>query len=226
MKPAVCLLTCLIIACASQAIAVSVVIQPDESGKDIIIRSYLPAESFDSTWLYVRNDDTDDLYRTMIEFDLSSISVQSVDQAILQLYCYHQEVSASPTIYANRITNQWEENTVNWISHGTSYTTDGSVSQSGTAGIGWVSWDVTDIVNDWLNTSNGIQNYGFMLTGNNIQPNNRTFFYSSDYLADTSLRPKLSLEYTEPPAPPAVPEPVSAMLIIAGITGLIIRKKR
>ena len=201
----------------------TVEIQPGSEGKDIIIREYIPSETFDHTWLYVRNDENNNIYRSLIEFDLSSTTQTSVISATMQLYCYEYIATSSPTIYANRITDSWTEETVSWITHENSYTTDNNTSQTGSLAIGWVTWDITDIVNDWLDPSNGINNYGLMLMTDYITdpPGNRNFFYSSDYTSDLSLRPKLILEVEN-----IIPEPFSLILLLSGLTGIYIKRNK
>ncbi len=215
------ILTIFILQCIN-AQATLIELQPGSESKDIIIRKYLPEETFDDTWLYVRHDEAIDEYRSLIEFDLSSITQTSVVNATMAIYCYDYIHTSSPTIYANRITESWTEETVSWITHNDKYTTDDMASQTGQVDIGWVTWDITDIVNEWFNPSNGINNYGIMLITDYIPPLNLNFFYSSDYTDDPSLRPKLTLEVSDE----AVPEPLTIMLLCSGLAGVYLRQRK
>lgn len=216
MKLVLCFLICSSIF-VSHLLAASVILQPGDDGQDAIIRSHIKSENNNLTWLYTRNDDPFDLYWTAIKFDISSIPVQTVNQAVMELYCYIDETTGSPAIYANRITADWNEDTINWNSHGAAYTADGRATQTGTVGIGWISWDVTFLVSEWLNPSNGIDNHGLMLTTDNMQPDNRLTYYASEYSDDPSLRPKLTLDFDEPQI---IPEPATLLLIISGLLAI------
>jgi hypothetical protein len=61
---------------------------------------------------------------------------------------------------------------------------------------GWVSWNVKDIVQTWVN---GTTNYGFSMRDSNETRgvNRLALFYSKEY-AGQSYAPRLVIDYTPP----------------------------
>ena len=55
----------------------------------------------------------------------------------------------------------------------------------------WYSWDITDLVNGWLNET--VDNYGIILKAHSNSWVHQ--FYSSDYTGDPNLRPKLVVNF-------------------------------
>ncbi len=98
---------------------------------------------------------------SMVKFDVSSILGFRV--AYLNLYCY--DVPSSGWLEIHRIIQNWSEEsppdsfaTVNSYSF---YSMEGGFSDSEVTGAGWVDFDVTTIVEDWVLTGN--TNYGLLI---------------------------------------------------------------
>ena len=81
-----------------------------------------------------------------------------------------------------------------WTTPGGDYYSTPSSYQTIPNVIGWFSWNVTDIVQNWA--SGTWENNGFIMVGDNPNPVafNIAWFYTSDY-TDALYRPKLTISY-------------------------------
>ncbi|MCK4664113.1 MAG: DNRLRE domain-containing protein [Bacteroidales bacterium] len=127
-------------------------------------------------------------HQTLIKFDLSQYSGQTIISATLKIYQHYHAPDGSPTpskIFA--ITEDWDENTwttSNNVIHGsTEYSTP-----TFTSTLEWYEIDITSLVNEWLDET--ISNYGLVI----IADLNTKFakFYSKE-VSDTTKRPYLEL---------------------------------
>lgn len=122
-----------------------------------------------------------------------------ITSAVLWLYSvgYHGN-----TFYVHRITADWNEATVNWNTFNNSFAPDAVGSFTTEDGVfGWYSVPITALVQQWVD---GIYpNLGVVIK--------RVYegvdgiwdrFYSSEYMADPTLRPKLEISYVSPTAGP------------------------
>ena len=136
-----------------------------------------------------------DLYYSLLQFNLAG-QPANVHSAVLQLYCLNQSGGGTP-MYLDRITGFWD-----WRTQGTGcdrlrlWWTDRPAAtqwvpnQITNAIVGqWYAVDITDLYNAWQNGT--YPNYGLQLRPANSFNNNFNDFYSSDYVGDPSLRPKL-----------------------------------
>ncbi|MHB8858928.1 MAG: DNRLRE domain-containing protein [Thermoleophilia bacterium] len=158
--------------------------------------------------------------RGLIKFDLSAIPVGStVNSATLSIYQHGQQSSATVPLELDYATRTWAEGTGNGAATGdgaTWVTSDGVNGWSAAGGDfnnvapptatapdspsgAWVDFAVRDLTQNWINGS--ITNEGAFIkkVAENPAANDARYFYSSDYLSDASLRPKLAIEYV--PAP-------------------------
>jgi len=186
---------------------------------------------------------SDDRLRTLVQFDLSSISGSTVSSAILKLYYFLSgETPAGRWLIAYRVTHSWTETgpgvtwnkydgTNPWATAGGDYTTTGYVIAvvPSSAGV-WMTWDVTDIVKAWV--EDGQPNYGFLIKDSTETgpPYGLCWFRSRDWF-EAALRPKLEVTYTPPPPPPpppGVPElspPLVAVVSTAAIILFLYKRK-
>lgn len=97
------------------------------------------------------------------------------------------------------------DGTNNWLTAGGDYTlTDGS-SITLPENFGWVDWDVTNQVQYDLDNAN--KTADFLIVDNTTGVDYQWSFWSRDYAIDPTLRPKLQIEWTEPPSPSPSPTP-------------------
>ena len=140
-------------------------------------------------------------YRAFLKFDLSDIPAgQQIDSAILSIYQWHtnESLNVSLTLSANQITEDWAEGTVTWNAqpaiNASAEDTDTN-NTLGETGSQWWDWDITDLVAGWYGES--ITNYGVAIKDNAESSSVACIIlYSSDYTDDTSLRPKLVVNYS------------------------------
>lgn len=230
------LFTVFVIVIAEQSSGAPLIFQPGSEGKDagIIDKPLFQNtnfSSYDRLWISNTAYFGDGYWeeRALIEFDLSTVTSSYVDSAVLQLYMYFFDNQQSElgytdsSVWVHRVTQSWTETSVTWNNSYDNFSAVDKVKQSDPDPTipydydGWVTWDVTAIVNQWL--SGAEQNYGFMLLIDDAESAapNRKLMVSSDY-ATATYHPKLILfEAT-------IPEPASIILLVCGIIGLL--KKR
>jgi len=140
-----------------------------------------------------------DYYQTLVRFDLAELPEHAiVTAATLELYSEINQVrTAGPAaphaldIWADALVGDWEENTVNWDSKPSSYNQGDPPS---VYSLGWMSWDVTEIVQGW--TTGALNNYGILLR---LTPVEKAAF---DFQTRaTGVGPKLTIHYTIDPCP-------------------------
>lgn len=139
-----------------------------------------------------------DLYYALLEFDLSQMP-EKASSARLELFAFPQRGNGTTGMYLDRITEFWD-----WRTQGTGadferlWWADRPAATQWLAGplaaptVGeWYSIDITDLYNAWQDGTH--PNYGVQLRP--VSNNNRwNEFYSSDFLDDSTLRPKLVVE--------------------------------
>lgn len=175
----------------------TIVIQP--SAKDASLESGYPTTNTGGNtnlWIgrYFIGFSGNSVYRALIQFDVSSIPAGStVTNAVLRLYIgftTNPGITAYITPYL--VTGTWDENTVTW---NTAPAVDTSVfgTISAVTGTGWYEWNITNIVNGWVN---GIYaNNGVMLRTPETQNFETKNFYSKEESNNLSLRPMLIVTY-------------------------------
>jgi hypothetical protein len=160
------------------------------------------------------------LTRLLIRWDLSSIRADTtVVRAQMSLYSRHSQ-RGSWTIDAHRVLQPWVEGNLDglnrqldnpvsscWIEYGNGLRwnapgADGAADREATVissathtGTGWVSWDVTEAVRNWLDGN--WDNNGVILKSNNEALKNLRFFLSSE-CRNAAFRPTMVVEYVQP----------------------------
>lgn len=149
--------------------------------------------------------------RAVVKFSLAALPAGAVvTSATLSLYYFQNLIGAiTLSTYVHRLTKAWAEATSNWnvADTGDPWATAGgdydAVADAGPVSIDttageWIDYNITALVQEWVA---GTANHGVIfLTDSTGGVNNQRKVYSSDYLTDGTLRPKLVIEYTEPAA--------------------------
>jgi len=113
----------------------------------------------------------------------------NVISATLRLYYYQtNKQPAGVPIYVSKVTGDWTEADAN----SATWTTEGRVSTPCPSSFGWVSFDVTAIVQKWLNWPSPEPNYGFQIELPVVGPAD-VYFYTREI---SNYAPQLIIQYT------------------------------
>jgi hypothetical protein len=157
-----------------------------------LLRNYGNDNTFE-----VRPDNSADR-RGLIKFDLSSIPTNAnITSATLYLYSQDNKTGQLTSLY--RVTSNWNENTVTWLSWGL----PGGDFDSTTSYFTFIpdqnncmlTMDITNLVRAWVDRT--YPNYGLMLYSTGP---NHIIKYSSKEDGTASKQPKLNIVYS-PPTP-------------------------
>ncbi len=136
---------------------------------------------------------TDSIFQTSIsflKFDLSSLSVASVDSAILRLFVLAKtEILPSP-IVVNRVTTDFDINTVTYNTMPTYVLTASTTDVSTEEVLTYIEIDITNLVNQWLNGT--FPNYGIALTN----PDGTTSVQFGGKPIGATFEPQLVINYS------------------------------
>ena len=176
----------------------TIVLQPGAEGIDTGVESIFPTNNY-ALWPFTGiGNSASTIVRTYVKFDLSSIPTDvRVTDADLKLYQYSANGTDNFVIGLYKITNDWDESTIDWDPQPTS-STDAEITIDITAAaITWKSWDIDTLVQGWLDGTN--TNYGMVLKDTDESSvNTIAYFYTSDYTTDTTKCPILEIDYYIP----------------------------
>lgn len=225
-----------ILACVGSLRAQTFTLQPGpETGKDLwttSVYSYAPGGSFPGGGKEeagLRVGGWADLYYSLIQFDLSSIP-RHADSAVVRFYeCTGLQITSPDTIDNGEgdgatqmnlaaMTSPWDWRTMGtgrdhdrlwWADQPSAVQWGGILPAPGRDA--WDQIDMTDLYDAWQ--SGEMPNYG-------IEPqplqnwNNWDTFFSSNYMADPSLRPELMVTIPEP----TVYATLVSVIVLAGMS--------
>jgi hypothetical protein len=171
-------------------------LQPGSEGKAAYVETYncgyFPSSSLVVGYLYTVK------FRTYLEFDLSPNPLPAgavVTNAYLRLYQLNCSGPLSIGVY--QVLNSWGENSISWNTQPTSSSEAEVISTISSSTATWRTYNIPDLVKGWLDGS--ISNYGLLLKPINESSNDEyAWFQSSDYTSDTSIHPKLEINYFVP----------------------------
>lgn len=182
-------------------------VQP--SAKDTYISENEPDTNFGGLDYVQTYDRTARARRPILEFDISELPAEAtLTSASLQLYYYvYYQSPEGRTVWAYKLTRtDWVELEATWNDYKTDTpwtSAGGDYVTSNPAGgstvfphdYGWMSWDVLAIVQDAYNSSNPAE---FLVKNETegLADYAQARFYSREYTGDTSLCPKLVIDYT------------------------------
>ncbi|MGK5094520.1 LamG-like jellyroll fold domain-containing protein [Deltaproteobacteria bacterium TL4] len=168
----------------------STVLQPGpEEGRDTFVRSSLPTPS--AEWETYRlvcesvlpTGGWGDQYYSLLKFNLTSLP-EHATSAKIYLYSIQTGGNGVTPLYLDQVTSSWNDTTT-WSTKPTSI----NLSElSAPIPNEWYELDITELYNKWK--SGGATNHGIQLRPKNTW-NYWNNFYSSNYMDDPSLRPKL-----------------------------------
>ena len=192
--------------------------QPDPStGKDAIISSTNPTTYYGSNPELVIKAWGTDIMRSLIQFDLSAIPTNvGIESATIFLSGSSSSVmtpsgnscppigsTTSNPLWVERITQNWQESTVDWNNQPLTDITDRAVITQSTSNFDWYyyipnSYSLINMVQNMV--TNPSNNNGFMLKLQNENGSRNTFFESSDYSGPNpeKFRPSIRVTYSIP----------------------------
>lgn len=145
--------------------------------------------------------------RTVMKLLLGDIQVGSqIVSATLYLYSDptvtstsaangNSQLSGSNAFYIEKITENWDDNTVTWNNQPASTTTDRILVPASTSTTENIQIDMTDMVQQWVNQPDS--NYGFkMFLQTEVRYRSRN--YGSMEHSNAAIHPKLVVEYNGP----------------------------
>ncbi|MBL3618560.1 MAG: DNRLRE domain-containing protein [gamma proteobacterium endosymbiont of Lamellibrachia anaximandri] len=192
-----------------QATPSTLELQPDTTeGKDAYIYEWQSDWNYGADVNLVAAHQASAVRHALLRFNIGAIPAGAkVTSANLELHS-NATSWASTTIDVHRLNNDWVEgiaiggtgpganwterdSAVAWNSAGGDYETNSAASAVTSGDVGWVTWDVTDLVNDWV--SGETPNYGLLLAP--TVDYQGAEFDSSD-ATDPTTHPKLTITYT------------------------------
>ncbi|HBY99046.1 MAG TPA: hypothetical protein DEP84_34705 [Chloroflexi bacterium] len=173
---------------------------------DTYIASNRPGSNFGSaTGLFLGYNLVDSNYgaeRTLLRFDALGTLPKGViiNSARLRLYLGNSNPpnDAPMGTVLRRLASSWTEGSVTWNTQ----PTWGGIRASTDVGssLGWYEWDITDLVDDWIQGDQ--PNYGLEIIGDERVQQRERVFYARE--TSTALYPRLVVDYTADTLPPIV----------------------
>jgi hypothetical protein len=191
-------------------------IQPaPTAGKDAYIWEYNPTTNYaNAVDVVVCTHSSDIREATVIEFDASALVGATIGSAVLSLYHYDDFLGNGSQVVAcaEMLRTDWVEAEATWNVYktGSNWGTAGCMGAADrevtspakvTATLpafdvaAWVDWTITAIVAHCVASHGGIVRLTLYANAPDTNGGYRAF-YSSDYTADTTQRPKLVINYT------------------------------
>lgn len=160
---------------------------------------------------------TNNRARCPIKFDFSAVVPTGATITLATLSVYASSSPSGRTITAYRLLRtDWVETQATWniyktgnnwttagaLSDGNDFTSTNSATASSLGSAGWLNFTVTAQVQTALDSVSGVAHFLLADIGASASGKDQTCD-SREYVANTSLRPKLYIEYTEPASGPA-----------------------
>jgi hypothetical protein len=151
-------------------------------------------------------------WRSIVSFDFHSLvpSLATIISATLSMYFYSFATGRTLTVY-RLLRTDWIEAQATWniyktgsnwgtagaLGSGVDFTPTDAVAMTSLNGAGWLSWNVKNQVQTARNSVGGVAHFIIEDTGAPAAGTGQGM-YSREYVVDTSLCPKLYIEYTTP----------------------------
>lgn len=135
--------------------------------------------------------------RSFLEFDINTIPNNVViESAELKLFQFDTWGEENFTISLHQVIEVWDEQSITWNKQPAYLIIPESTLSIAAGAISWLSWDITSLLQGWLNGS--IANNGVVLKPDSENPNCVISCYSSNYTNNKTLHPKLVINYYIP----------------------------
>ena len=183
----------------------TLVLQPDPAaGEDTYIAAASPVQNYGTQIQINTSSQANSPVRPLLRFNLSSVPAgATILSATFEMYYFYTKVGSTESLRAHRALRNWTETGATWRTYNgvSNWTTQGgdydpavvaSATLTSTVNV-WKQWNVTSLVQGWV--SGTYPNQGILLESAPASGNNERQFYSSDYLANPALRPKLTIVY-------------------------------
>lgn len=180
----------------------TLVIQPvPGNGKDSMVTTETPDSNYALyDFASIGTISVPIIARMYIQIDLDTLPVGAIIIAAnLKLHHHYTQTTEIFNISIHEVTGNWEENTITWnnqpnylmIPESTCSITISTITT-------WLSWDITSLLQKWMNGS--IPNYGLLLKRIDEEGFNYNLIrcYTSNYLDNPILRPRLEITYYVP----------------------------
>jgi len=168
--------------------------QPGPSdGKDAYVESnWYPGSNFGNSGAITLSKYSPSYFDKNIYIQFQNLPTAPVSTASLKLYLDPVQYQTWPAVTdeIRKVTSAWEEGTVTWYAQPTVDATVRASVSVGAGTSGWITYDVTALVNEWIASPS--TNFGMQLT---LQAGYYYYdhpYRSSDYVADPLSRPKLT----------------------------------
>jgi hypothetical protein len=165
-------------------------------------------------------------YLKLSDESLSTLKGLNIEEASLWLYQYQATYSPGDTLYAHIAASGWSENALSWDTRAGFEQQAVSSLELNSGNDCWRAFTgLAPAVNQWLTQNN----HGLVLE-NALDGKKDEFlgrFYSSEW-TEADKRPYFMVEASVPalPQPKAAPEPLSALLFLAGGSVLLVNKRK
>jgi hypothetical protein len=149
-------------------------------------------------YLYVGAVLAHQFYRTFIEFDIDPIPSNAViTEAYVETHYFESVPEVNTMVGIYQVKNDWEESHINWANAPT-FAADpvDTVNIPAEATQDWVTWDVTGLVQGWVDGS--IANYGIMLKDVDESTIKASKGFFSSHHTNFGWRPRLVVTYFNP----------------------------
>lgn len=182
----------------------NIIIQPGvDEGKDSHVSSENPNDNYSSSIFPRVGSYLSDFWlidRCYLQFDLGTLPTDAVIVAAsLKLYQYYTPnvVLEDHFVDLHRVTNDWEEDTITWNNQPSFNPIAESTSFNDSDTYTWLSWDITSLLQDWLDGA--LPNHGVVLKGTDESSDHtRCLYISSEFPGNLSQHPKLEITYSVP----------------------------
>lgn len=169
-------------------------------GNDAYVYQESPAANFGAEdYLYVGGEIAKKFYRTYLQFGLSTVPATAVvTEAEVGVFFEATSAAIPAVMGAHKVLSSWDNDDVDWA-HQPDWTAtpESTVSVPAVQTQDFVYWDITDLVQGWVDGS--IANRGVLLKDtdeNTVKAWKR--FYSANEDIHTDWHPKLVVTYFDP----------------------------